>query len=77
MSICAEYFTQMLNLNLIPEMDIGVIGGVEDGVNNPGVSKDKLYFTPKDAGMLWEKLKPMPEKVTIAAAPPPPMICVR
>merc|ERR1711874_567273 len=66
--ICAQYFKRMQPMNLILEMEIGITGGVEDGVDNSGVSKDKLYSTPADTWMVWEKLRPISEKFTIAAA---------
>merc|ERR1719390_605613 len=50
------------------EMEIGITGGVEDGVDNSGVSKDKLYSTPDDTWLVWSKLSPISEKFTIAAA---------
>merc|ERR550525_1168375 len=55
-------------MNLILEMEIGITGGVEDGVDNSGVSKDKLYSTPADVDMVYRKLSPISEKFTIAAA---------
>merc|ERR1740127_389712 len=58
----------MTPLNLILEMEIGITGGVEDGVDNSGVSKDKLYSTPEDVWGVWEALAPISEKFTIAAA---------
>merc|ERR1712048_116289 len=66
--ICAEYFKKMAPMNLILEMEIGITGGVEDGVDNSGISKDKLYSTPEDTQMVWETLAPISEKFTIAAA---------
>lgn len=66
--ICAEYFTKMAKMDLILEMEIGITGGVEDGVDNSGVSSDKLYSTPADTWMVWERLSPISEKFTIAAA---------
>merc|ERR1719197_1496685 len=66
--ICAEYFTKMAKMDLILEMEIGITGGVEDGVDNSGVSKDKLYSTPEDVWQVWEALSPISEKFTIAAA---------
>merc|ERR1719287_18616 len=66
--ICAEYFKKMAPMNLILEMEIGITGGVEDGVDNSGVSKDKLYSTPEDVYAVWEGLSPISEKFTIAAA---------
>merc|ERR1712028_295663 len=48
-------------------MEIGITG-VEDGVDNSGVSSDKLYSTPQDTWLVWETLAPISEKFTIAAA---------
>uniref|UniRef100_A0A7S4W538 fructose-bisphosphate aldolase n=1 Tax=Alexandrium monilatum TaxID=311494 RepID=A0A7S4W538_9DINO len=67
-AICAEYFKKMSPMNLILEMEIGITGGVEDGVDNSGVAKDKLYSTPEDTEMVWNALSPISEKFTIAAA---------
>jgi len=67
-SICAKYFKRMAPMNLILEMEIGITGGVEDGVDNSGVSKEKLYSTPQDVYKVWEGLSPISEKFTIAAA---------
>merc|ERR1719310_2234820 len=59
--ICAQYFKKMAPLNLILEMEIGITGGVEDGVDNSGVSKDKLYSTPQDTELVWNTLSPISE----------------
>ena len=67
-SICAEYLKKMAPMNLILEMEIGITGGVEDGVDNSGVSKDKLYSTPEDTFAVYKALSPISEKFTIAAA---------
>jgi len=67
-AICAKYFKRMAPMNLILEMEIGITGGVEDGVDNSGVSKEKLYSTPEDVYKVWEGLSPISEKFTIAAA---------
>merc|ERR1711881_803825 len=66
--ICAEYFKKMAPMNQILEMEIGITGGVEDGVDNSGVSKDKLYSTPEDVYAVYTGLSPISEKFTIAAA---------
>merc|ERR1712224_586992 len=66
--LCAKYFKEMAPMNLILEMEIGITGGVEDGVDNSGVSNDKLYSTPEDVFKVWEALAPISEKFTIAAA---------
>merc|ERR1711957_1140088 len=49
-------------------MEIGITGGAEDGVDNSGVSKEKLYSTPEDVYKVHETLYPISEKFTIAAA---------
>jgi len=66
--ICADYLKKMAPLNLILEMEIGITGGVEDGVDNSGVSKDKLYSTPEDVYAVYTALNPISPKFTIAAA---------
>merc|ERR1719440_2409635 len=67
-AICAKYFKRMQPMNIILEMEIGITGGVEDGVDNSGVAKDKLYSTPEDVYKVHEALAPVSEKFTIAAA---------
>jgi fructose-bisphosphate aldolase class II len=67
-ALCAKYFKRMQPMNLILEMEIGITGGIEDGVDNSGVSKDKLYSTPEDVYAVWQSLYPISEKFTIAAA---------
>jgi fructose-bisphosphate aldolase class II len=66
--ICRQYLEKMAPMNLILEMEIGITGGVEDGVDNSGVNKDKLYSTPEDVWNVWTALSPYSEKFTIAAA---------
>jgi len=66
--ICAKYFKRMVPMKLILEMEIGITGGVEDGVDNSGVSKEKLYSTPDDVYKVYEGLSPIGEMFTIAAA---------
>merc|ERR1712217_252288 len=67
-AICAKYFKRMAPMKMILEMEIGITGGVEDGVDNSGVSKEKLYSTPEDVYKVWQGLAPISEKFTIAAA---------
>jgi len=67
-SICAEYLKKMAPMKLILEMEIGITGGVEDGVDNSGVAKDKLYSTPEDTEMVYRTLNPISPMFTVAAA---------
>jgi len=66
--ICAQYFKKMAPMNQILEMEIGITGGVEDGVDNSGVSADKLFSTAADCFLVHNTLSPISEKFTIAAA---------
>jgi len=55
-------------MKLILEMEIGITGGVEDGVDNSHADKEKLYSTPEDVYKVWEALSPISPMFTIAAA---------
>jgi len=66
--ICHQYLTRLAPLGCILEMEIGITGGVEDGVNNEAVDNEKLYSTPEDVFAVYEALSPVSEMFTIAAA---------
>jgi len=66
--ICADYLKRMAPMKLILEMEIGITGGVEDGVDNSGVDNSKLYSTPEDTWAVYEALNPISPMFTIAAA---------
>eukprot|EP00927_Polykrikos_kofoidii_P068905 TRINITY_DN6425_c0_g1_i1.p1 TRINITY_DN6425_c0_g1~~TRINITY_DN6425_c0_g1_i1.p1 ORF type:complete len:632 (+),score=137.41 TRINITY_DN6425_c0_g1_i1:48-1898(+) len=65
---CRKYLEKLAPMKCILEMEIGITGGVEDGVDMSGVASDKLYSTPEDVWQVWEQLSPVSEKFTIAAA---------
>merc|ERR1711988_1033357 len=67
-AICAEYLKRMAPMNLILEMEIGITGGVEDGVDNSGAAKEKLYSTAEDVFAVYKGLNPISPMFTIAAA---------
>lgn len=67
-ALCAEYLKRMAPMKLILEMEIGITGGVEDGVDNSGVKAEKLYSTPEDVFAVYEALNPISHMFTIAAA---------
>jgi len=68
LAICQKYLKRMAAIDQIMEMEIGVTGGVEDGQDNSGVAKEKLYSTPEDVWKVHEALSPISERFTIAAA---------
>jgi fructose-bisphosphate aldolase class II len=49
---CVKYFERMTKINQMLEMEIGITGGEEDGVDNSGKSADELYTTPEQVGWL-------------------------
>ncbi len=52
---------------IVLEIEIGVVGGEEDGVNNSGVSNQKLYSTPQDMLKAYEKLNRISKNFMVAA----------
>jgi len=67
-SITAKYLERMAKMNMTLEMEIGITGGEEDGVNNEDVDESKLYTTKEDIELVWNTLSPISSKFTIAAA---------
>ncbi|KNB62234.1 class II fructose-bisphosphate aldolase [Chryseobacterium sp. Hurlbut01] len=68
LEISAEYFERMAKMQMTLEVEIGVTGGEEDGVDNSDVDNSKLYTQPEDVAYTYEKLKAISDNFTIAAA---------
>ncbi|WP_262150238.1 class II fructose-bisphosphate aldolase [Chryseobacterium foetidum] len=64
----AHYFERMAKMQMTLEVEIGVTGGEEDGVDNSGVDNSLLYTQPEDVAYTYEKLKAVSDNFTIAAA---------
>ncbi len=67
-SICKSYFEKLDELGMIIEIELGVTGGEEDGVDNSGVDSSKLYTQPEEVYYAYENLLKVSERFTIAAA---------
>ncbi|KAH9918777.1 hypothetical protein B0H21DRAFT_846763 [Amylocystis lapponica] len=65
---CVSYFKRMAPLGLWLEMEIGITGGEEDGVDNTGVDNSKLYTQPEDIWDIHEALSNIGPNFSIAAA---------
>ena len=65
---CVEYFKRMAPLGLWLEMEIGITGGEEDGVDNTGVDNSKLYTQPEDIWEVYSTLSKISPNFSIAAA---------
>ncbi|MDH6251664.1 fructose-bisphosphate aldolase class II [Chryseobacterium sp. H1D6B] len=68
LEVSARYFERMAKMQMTLEVEIGVTGGEEDGVDNSDVDNSKLYTQPEDVAYTYEKLKAISENFTIAAA---------
>ena len=68
MDISAEYFQRMAKMGMTLEIELGVTGGEEDGVDNSGVDSSKLYTQPEEVAYAYERLKAISDNFTIAAA---------
>ncbi len=63
-----KYFEQLNKMGITLEVEIGITGGEEDGVDNTNVDNSKLYTQPEDVAYTYEKLKQISDNFTIAAA---------
>ena len=67
-STCASYFKRMAPMKLWLEMEIGITGGEEDGVDNTGVKAESLYTKPEQVYKVYETLSAIGPMFSIAAA---------
>jgi len=65
---CAKYYTRMAKIGLWLEMEIGITGGEEDGVDNTGVDNSSLYTQPEDVYEVYDALHKIGNGFSIAAA---------
>ncbi|KAH9053607.1 fructose-bisphosphate aldolase [Lactarius vividus] len=65
---CAKYFKRMAPLGIWLEMEIGITGGEEDGVDNTGVDNNSLYTQPEEVYDVHAALSPISPNFSIAAA---------
>lgn len=66
--ICTKYHERMSALGMTLEIELGVTGGEEDGVDNTDVDSSRLYTQPEEVAYAFEKLNAVSNKFTIAAA---------
>jgi fructose-bisphosphate aldolase class II len=64
----AHYFKTMTDLEMMLEIELGVTGGEEDGVDNSDVDSSRLYTQPDEVMAAYNALKPIGDHFTIAAA---------
>ena len=66
--ISAKYFERMAKIGMTLEIELGVTGGEEDGVDNSDVDSSKLYTQPEEVAYAYEELCKISPNFTIAAA---------
>lgn len=65
---CVEYFERMNKIDMMIEIELGITGGEEDGVDNTGIDNSLLYTQPEDVCFAYEQLGKVSPNFTIAAS---------
>jgi fructose-bisphosphate aldolase, class II len=66
--LCKTYLTRMAKMNMTLEIELGITGGEEDGVDNTDVDISKLYTQPEEVAYAYEELMKISPRFTVAAA---------
>jgi len=66
--ICKTYLERMSKIGMTLEIELGITGGEEDGVDNSDVDVSKLYTQPEEVAYSYEELKKVSDCFTIAAS---------
>jgi len=67
-AICKTYLARMSKMGMTLEIELGITGGEEDGVDNSDVDVSKLYTQPEEVAYAYEELLKVSPNFTIAAA---------
>ena len=67
-SICKEYLKKLTDLEMTLEIELGVTGGEEDGVDNTDIDSSKLYTQPEEVAYAYSELISVSDRFMIAAA---------
>lgn len=66
--ICKNYLTRMDKIGMTLEIELGVTGGEEDGVDNTDIDSSRLYTQPEEVAHAYEELSQVSNRFTVAAA---------
>lgn len=66
--LCKSYLERMSKMGMTLEIELGITGGEEDGVDNTGIDSSKLYTQPEEVAYAYEELSKISDQFTIAAA---------
>ena len=67
LELCRTYLTRMARIDMTLEIELGVTGGEEDGVDNSGIDNSKLYTQPSDVLQAYDALSSI-GSFTVAAS---------
>jgi fructose-bisphosphate aldolase, class II len=67
-NISKQYLERMAKIGMTLEIELGITGGEEDGVDNSGVDSSKLYTQPKEVAFAYQELMKISSNFTIAAS---------
>jgi fructose-bisphosphate aldolase class II len=67
-ALCKTYLKRMSKMGMTLEIELGITGGEEDGVDNSDVDDSKLYTQPEEVAYAYEELSKISPQFTIAAA---------
>ena len=68
LAICARYLKRMDKLGMTLEIELGITGGEEDGVDNSDVDNELLYTQPEEVAQAYETLKKVSDRFSVAAS---------
>jgi len=66
--ICKKYLERMSKIDMTLEIELGITGGEEDGVDHTDIDSSRLYTQPEEVAYAYEQLSNISNKFTIAAA---------
>lgn len=66
--ICKRYLERMSKMGMTLELELGITGGEEDGVDHTGIDSSRLYTQPEEVAYAYEELNKVSDRFTIAAA---------
>ncbi len=67
-ALCKTYLARMAKMEMTLEIELGITGGEEDGVDNSDVDVSKLYTQPEEVAYAYEELSKVSDQFTVAAA---------
>src|SRR5699024_2611650 len=66
--VSKKFLERMSKMGMTLEIELGMTGGEEDGVDNTGVDNAELYTQPEDVAYAYEELSKISDRFTIAAS---------